>query len=146
DATYELWLGGIPFRIRVAGGRFEAARGEADAPDAVIRSDPNTVARVVFGENRLGKAVEAGDVRIDGSRKAVNALLRALSSGPVHAAAPDPSFRASTALTVFLSAPPRTRLPKTVSTAPSARPLRVLPSRTTTTSSSVVPSGCGVNV
>jgi DNA-binding HxlR family transcriptional regulator len=79
DATYELRLGEIPFEITVKGGRFEAARGEAESPDATIRSDPRTIAGVVFGEYRLGKAVQSGDVAIDGSRRAVNALFRALT-------------------------------------------------------------------
>jgi DNA-binding HxlR family transcriptional regulator len=79
DASYELWLGEIPFNIAVKRGTFEAARGEAEGPDATIRSDTDAIAGVVFGENRLGKAVEAGDVEIDGSRRAVNALFRALS-------------------------------------------------------------------
>jgi DNA-binding HxlR family transcriptional regulator len=79
DATYELRLGDIPFKIGVRGGRFDAARGEVERPDAVIRSDPNALAAIVFGGDRLGRAVEAGDVEIGGSRKAVNALLRALS-------------------------------------------------------------------
>jgi hypothetical protein len=34
---------------------------------------------VVFGGNRLGKAVDSGDVAIDGSRRAANALFRALT-------------------------------------------------------------------
>jgi DNA-binding HxlR family transcriptional regulator len=79
DATYELRLGEIPFRLRLEGGRFEAARGEADAPDAVIGSDANVIAGIVFGNGRLGKAVDSGAVRIDGSRRAVNALFRALA-------------------------------------------------------------------
>jgi DNA-binding HxlR family transcriptional regulator len=79
DATYELRVGELPFRIRIEDGRFEAERGEADDADAVIRSDPNTIAGIVFRGHRLGKAVKQGDVRIDGSRKAVNALLRALT-------------------------------------------------------------------
>jgi len=79
DATYELRLGENPFNIAVKGGSFEAVRGETDAPDATIRSDSNTIASVVFGGNRLGKAVESGDIAIDGSRKAANALFRALS-------------------------------------------------------------------
>ncbi len=79
DATYELWLGEIPFNIAVKGGSFVAGRGEARAPDATIHSDPNTIAGVVFGENRLGKAEQAGEVAIDGSRKAVTALFRAVS-------------------------------------------------------------------
>ncbi len=79
EARYELRLGGVPFKISVKQGEFQAARGEAESPDAVIESDPGAVASVVFGGNRLGKAVAAGDIRIDGSRRAVNALFRALS-------------------------------------------------------------------
>jgi len=45
----------------------------------VLRSDPHNIAAIVFGENRLRKAVEAGDVEIDGSRSVINALFRALS-------------------------------------------------------------------
>src|SRR6059058_3517267 len=69
DASYELWLGEIPFRIAVKEGEFEAARSEAEDPDATIRSDPAVIASVVFGGNRLGKAVESGEVVIDGSRR-----------------------------------------------------------------------------
>lgn len=79
DASYELWLGEIPFNISVKGGEFEAGRGEANAPNAVIRSDPDTIARVAFRGNRLGKAVDSGSVEIDGNRKAVTALFRALT-------------------------------------------------------------------
>ncbi len=79
DATYELWLGEIPFNIVVKEGRFEAVRGEAETADVTIRSDTGTVAGIVFGGNRLGKAVEAGDVEVDGSRRAVNGLFRAVS-------------------------------------------------------------------
>ena len=78
DATYELRFGEIPFNLAVKGESFEAARGEAEGADATIRSDPGTIAGIVFGENRLGRAVESGDVAIDGSRRAVNALFRAL--------------------------------------------------------------------
>jgi DNA-binding HxlR family transcriptional regulator len=79
EAAYELRLGEIPFKIAITGGQFEAAREEVESPDAVIRSDPDTITRVVFRGNRLGKAIEAGDVQIDGSRRAVNALFRALT-------------------------------------------------------------------
>jgi DNA-binding HxlR family transcriptional regulator len=78
EASYEMVLGEIPFEISVKGGRFEAGRGEAERPDATIRSDAGTIAGIVFGGNRLGKAVNSGEVRIDGSRRAVNALFRAL--------------------------------------------------------------------
>jgi DNA-binding HxlR family transcriptional regulator len=79
--TYELRLGKdeIPFAIRVADGRFEAVRGEVDEVDAVIRSDPDVIAGIVFRKNPLGKAVQSGAVEIDGNRRDVNALFRALT-------------------------------------------------------------------
>jgi DNA-binding HxlR family transcriptional regulator len=79
EASYELWLGDIPFKISVKEGGFEAARGEAERPDATIRSDAGAIAAVVFGGKRLGKAVESGEVQIAGRRAAVNALFRCLA-------------------------------------------------------------------
>jgi DNA-binding HxlR family transcriptional regulator len=79
--SYELRLGkeGLPFRIEVSAAGFEAARGEAEDPVATISGDPNTIASVVFGGRRLGAAVESGDIRIDGRRRSVTALFRALT-------------------------------------------------------------------
>ena len=77
DATYELWLGEIPYSIRVNGG-FDAQRGEAGDPDATLRSDPDTLAGIVFGGRPLGRAIDSGEVEVGGSRRAVNALFRAL--------------------------------------------------------------------
>lgn len=79
EATYELRLGEIPYDIRVAAGRLDAARGEVREPDARIRSDPDSLAAVVFGGRRLADALAAGEVEIEGSRRAVNALVRALT-------------------------------------------------------------------
>jgi len=79
EASYELLLGEIPFDISVRGGVFEAARGEAVDPDATIRSDPSTIAGIVFGGNRLGNAVKAGDLAVEGSRQSVTRLLSALT-------------------------------------------------------------------
>jgi DNA-binding HxlR family transcriptional regulator len=79
ESTYELRLGDIPFKITLKEGEFEAGHGEAQSPEAVIYSDPNTIAGIVFRKNRLAKAVEAGDVEIDGSHRAVNSLFRALT-------------------------------------------------------------------
>ena len=79
EASYELRLGEIPFNISVKGGQFEAERGEAKDADATIRANPNAIASVVFGGNRLRKALENGEVAVEGSRKAANALFRALT-------------------------------------------------------------------
>ncbi len=79
EASYELRLGEIPFKISVKGGQFEAERGEAKDADATIRANPNAIASVVFGGTLLGKALENGEVAVEGSRKAANALFRALT-------------------------------------------------------------------
>jgi DNA-binding HxlR family transcriptional regulator len=78
--SIELRLGkeGLPFKVSMTQGGLEAARGEAEGPDATISADPDAIAEVVFGGKPLGKAVESGAIRIDGSRQAVNALFRAL--------------------------------------------------------------------
>jgi DNA-binding HxlR family transcriptional regulator len=78
-ATYGLQLGDAAFVLEVSDGEFRARRGEAEAPDAVIRTDPDTLAAVVFRGKALGKAVDAGEVEVDGSRRAVNALIRTLT-------------------------------------------------------------------
>ena len=79
EARYELRLADVPFNISVKEGEFHATRGEAESADATISSDPGAIAPVVFGGQPLGKAVKAGDVVIAGSRRAVNALFRALT-------------------------------------------------------------------
>ena len=56
------------------------------------------------------------------------------------------SVRASMALTLLAKALANERFPMVPSTPATTRPLRFLPSRTKTTSTWVVPSGCGVKV
>jgi DNA-binding HxlR family transcriptional regulator len=79
DASYGLEFGEEAFRIEVSDGELTARRGEAEDPDAVIRTDPNILAGVVFRGTPLGKAVDAGNVQIDGSKRAITRLLRALT-------------------------------------------------------------------
>jgi alkyl sulfatase BDS1-like metallo-beta-lactamase superfamily hydrolase len=77
--TYQLELGETPFRIEVSAGRIEAARGEAGRPDAVIRSDPDAITAVAFRGRSLSKAMEEGEIEVEGSRKAVRSLFGALT-------------------------------------------------------------------
>jgi DNA-binding HxlR family transcriptional regulator/putative sterol carrier protein len=79
DARFELWLGEIPYEIRVRDGAFEAERGEATSAGATIRTNPDELTGVVFGEKPFGKAVESGTLEVEGDRRSVRALLRALS-------------------------------------------------------------------
>jgi DNA-binding HxlR family transcriptional regulator len=75
DASYELRLGDQRFRIDVADGRLDVARGGAAAPDAIIETDPGTLATVLWHGRRLDEARRAGDVAIEGDRRAVARLL-----------------------------------------------------------------------
>jgi DNA-binding HxlR family transcriptional regulator len=79
DATYELVLDELPFRIDVSEGRLEARHGEAERADATIRADPDTVADIVFRGRSLAAALRSGDIEIDGSKRAATRLIRLLA-------------------------------------------------------------------
>jgi DNA-binding HxlR family transcriptional regulator len=70
DARYELRLGDQRFRVHVADGRLDVARGPADQPDATIESDAGTLASVLWH----GRA--PGDLETTGSARAVKRFLR----------------------------------------------------------------------
>jgi DNA-binding HxlR family transcriptional regulator len=74
-ASYELRLGEQRFVIDVADGRIEIARGGAPAPDAIIESDPGTLASVLWHGRKLDEARRAGDVAIEGDRRSVTRFL-----------------------------------------------------------------------
>ena len=67
--TYELRLNDQPFRISVADGRLEAARGSADRPAAVIDTDPPTLATVLWHGGRRS------DLRIEGDKAAARRFM-----------------------------------------------------------------------
>ena len=62
-ARYELRLAQQRFRIDVADGRLEAARGNADAPDATIEAEVGTLATVLWHGGDPGDLKTAGDAR-----------------------------------------------------------------------------------
>jgi DNA-binding HxlR family transcriptional regulator len=75
SASYELRLGEDRFRARVADGRIEFARGSAEQADATIETDPETLSGVLWHGRPLAEAERAGDVRIEGSRRAATRFL-----------------------------------------------------------------------
>jgi DNA-binding HxlR family transcriptional regulator len=75
-ASYELRLGDQRFRARVADGRFEVVRGSAEAPDATIETDTGTLSALLWHGRRLAEALRAEAIVIEGSRPAVERLLR----------------------------------------------------------------------
>ncbi len=74
-ASYELRLGEDRFRVVVADGRFEVARGGAERPDAIIETDAGTLAALVYDGRPLAEAVRSGDVKIQGDESAVARFL-----------------------------------------------------------------------
>ena len=75
NASYELRLGEDRFRAEVADGRFEVERGGAERPDAIIESDPATLAALVYEGRTLDEALRSGDIEIDGDRSEVERFL-----------------------------------------------------------------------
>ncbi|HKG35149.1 MAG TPA: winged helix-turn-helix transcriptional regulator [Solirubrobacterales bacterium] len=74
-ATCELRLGDDVYRVGVADGKLDLARGPAAEPEAVLRTDPDTFAAVLTGALKLTDAARSGAVEIDGPRRAVARLL-----------------------------------------------------------------------
>jgi DNA-binding HxlR family transcriptional regulator len=77
SARYELRLGDDRFRIEVAGGRIDVARGPADRPDAVIEAGGTGAVRsLVFGGRPLADALDAGDVEVSGDQELAARFIR----------------------------------------------------------------------
>jgi DNA-binding HxlR family transcriptional regulator len=70
DATWELRFGENAYRLRVAGGALHAAQGSADQPDAVIATDPGTLAEVLWHGQPLS------ELAITGSRQGARRFLK----------------------------------------------------------------------
>jgi DNA-binding HxlR family transcriptional regulator len=75
-ASYELRLGEDRFRIEVSDDGIEVARGEADQADAMIDTDPDTLAAVLWRDRPLADAQRAGRLAIEGDEAAVERFVR----------------------------------------------------------------------
>jgi DNA-binding HxlR family transcriptional regulator len=75
EATYGLRLDDQPFDVRVNDGELSVTRGEAQRPDAIIDTDPGTLAAVLWHGSGLSGAVASGALRVAGSGRAVETFL-----------------------------------------------------------------------
>ena len=75
DATYGLRLGDADFHARVSDGSFEIDRGPAAGPDALIVTDPATLAAVLWLGRPLDDALASGEIAVEGDRDAVSRLV-----------------------------------------------------------------------
>jgi alkyl sulfatase BDS1-like metallo-beta-lactamase superfamily hydrolase len=87
---YELRLGEDRFRIEVADGQLEVARGEAHRAVATIDTDNDTIAAVLWGGRSLADAQRSGTMTIEGDKAAVKRFVQ-LFPMPEPAAAPSPA-------------------------------------------------------
>ena len=67
-ATIELRIGEDRFRANIAKGEMLLTRGTAEEPDAIIETDPNTLAMVVYGGRKFADALRDGDLKIEGDK------------------------------------------------------------------------------
>jgi DNA-binding HxlR family transcriptional regulator len=74
-ASYELRLGEDHFRLDVADGRLQLARGRLANPAAVIDTDPATLRAVAFGRQSLADALRSERLGIQGNQDAAARLL-----------------------------------------------------------------------
>ena len=67
---YEFRFGNEVFWARVDDGSLKVGRGAASAPDAVVTSDVETVAKLMRGELKSAAGLRSGAVKLDGERAA----------------------------------------------------------------------------
>jgi DNA-binding HxlR family transcriptional regulator len=75
DATVALRLGEQTFSVRVGEGGIDAARGDADDPDAVLTTSAGVLAALVWEGLGLDAAVRAGDAAYAGDRRTLERFL-----------------------------------------------------------------------
>lgn len=74
-ASYELRLGEHRFRARVANSRIEIKRGALEQADAVIETDPNTLAALVYEGADPAAALRSGALRFQGDKALMKRFL-----------------------------------------------------------------------
>jgi DNA-binding HxlR family transcriptional regulator len=91
--TFELRLGEDRFRVQVAGGHLDIARGSADPVDATLESDPATLATVLWHGRKLAEARRSGALSISGSEEAAKRFLTMFPLPSAAAVTPAPTAR-----------------------------------------------------
>lgn len=75
SATYELRFDDAVFRAVVEDGRLDVVRRSADRPDAIVDTDSNTLAGLIYGPVTLAEAIKSEGIRIEGDDSAVEHFL-----------------------------------------------------------------------
>jgi DNA-binding HxlR family transcriptional regulator len=84
DVRIALVLGDDRFAAEITDGRLHIARGQAERPDAEIRTDAAGLRSVVFGGRELAQAIAEGDAEVRGdTEKATTFVSRFPRPAPV---------------------------------------------------------------
>lgn len=78
DLLLELVMNQEQFHVRATRGMLSTGRGHGDdarSPDAVVTTAPMTLAVLLYGTGELDRAVENGDIALDGHTAAVQRFL-----------------------------------------------------------------------
>ena len=78
--TYELRIDGEAFHLQFDGGEVEARQGTADKPDVVIVGAAGVFTALTAGRLASERALESGEIRIEGDGDARERCLRMLGS------------------------------------------------------------------
>jgi DNA-binding HxlR family transcriptional regulator len=73
--SYDVRFGEDRFHAEVDGVHFEINRGAAERPDAVIETDPATLASLIYDGRDLAEAEQSGDATVRGDRAALKRLF-----------------------------------------------------------------------
>ena len=76
SSRYELRLDGDRFRVAVEDGALALERGAAEDPEATIEAEVGVLAALLWRGRELEAALAAEEIRIEGSKRAVNRFLR----------------------------------------------------------------------
>jgi DNA-binding HxlR family transcriptional regulator len=86
SASIGLSFGEAHFRVRIADGRLDIDRGDADNPDLVLDTDEATLLSLLNPHGSLDDAISGGHLRLTGDRALADRFRRAF---PVPGDAPD---------------------------------------------------------
>lgn len=75
NAVLRLQMDEQDFTATVGSGNFDVKAGEPAGADAAVFCEPKALQALVFGGRPLGEAIEAGEVRVEGSREVVERFL-----------------------------------------------------------------------
>jgi DNA-binding HxlR family transcriptional regulator/putative sterol carrier protein len=76
DARFGLSLDGQRFTARVADGRLELHRGTDERSDAVIDTDPATLASLLWHGLDVAEATRSGSLEVEGSKRAIQRFFK----------------------------------------------------------------------